>query len=113
MTEPLHQTLAQGKWHTMTLANQLANVGSEFSRAYRARQSQNNARFDHAFSRMMELLCLTTSDPRWTGLRKQELCRLKEVICEGFFGDAANLAAVASLERYFYYFGVEARAQSG
>ena len=58
MTEPLHQSLADGRWHKMTLAEQLGNVGSEYERALRWKQKGNAKYFDGAFARMLELLAL-------------------------------------------------------
>lgn len=102
----IHADLAQGRWFKLTLCEQLANVGSEFDRAFRARRAGNTLRFENAFQRFLELINLTLSDPRWTFLRKREIARLKENIVANLYGDVPNLDAIASLERYFYYFGV-------
>ncbi len=109
MTNPIHQDLAAGRWFTMSLADQLANVGSEFSRAYRAKLNHQEKRFEPAFLRLLELLNLTLKDTRWTGRRKQEIARLKENIVENIYQDPVNFPAIASLEKYFYYFGVSRR----
>ncbi len=109
MRSPIHTELAAGRWHTMTLAEQLANVGSEFHRTLKAFQNNQQNRFESAFDRLWELLNLTIVDPRWTGRRKQELTRLKEVIGEGFFGDSPIAKNFEALDAYFYYFGVNVR----
>jgi hypothetical protein len=72
MNEIIHKDLAQGRWFTFSIDEQLANVGSEFSRASAAWQSGNMARFEKAFDRMLDLLDLTISDPRW---RKRAVSR--------------------------------------
>ncbi len=106
MTDFIHKDLAAGRWFEMSLAEQLANVGSEFSRAFRAKKSNNDKRYEPAFLRLLELLNLTLNDPRWTGCRKREIARLKENILENIEGDTQNLDAIEGLERYFYYFAV-------
>ncbi len=39
-----HADLAAGRWHSMSLVEQLGNAGSEVSRALRARAGCNEAR---------------------------------------------------------------------
>jgi hypothetical protein len=102
----VHTGLASGRWFEFSLSEQLANVGSEFDRAFRARRAGNTLRFENAFRRFLELINLTLDDPRWNGARKREIARLKENIVANLYGDSPNLDAIASLERYFYYFGV-------
>ncbi|MGE4170110.1 MAG: hypothetical protein AB7F28_05260 [Candidatus Margulisiibacteriota bacterium] len=109
MISPLHQSLAGGRWQEMTLAEQLANVGSEFSRAFRAKKANNELRFANALDRFLELLNLTLMDPRWQDHRKREVSRLKEVVLGGLFGSALELNALESLESYFTHFGIAAR----
>lgn len=57
------QRLADGM--TLTLLERLANIGSEFSRAERARAAGNNERSAAAFDRCLELFDLTLADDRW------------------------------------------------
>jgi hypothetical protein len=44
MTGALHATLAAGRWHQMTLVQQLANIGSEVGRAARAKSARVTSR---------------------------------------------------------------------
>ncbi|MDQ1428945.1 MAG: hypothetical protein QOK39_2421, partial [Acidimicrobiaceae bacterium] len=44
MSEPLHTGLAAGRWHTLTIAEQMGNIGSEVSRALRANANGNQTR---------------------------------------------------------------------
>jgi len=106
MSTPIHQDLARERWFQLSLSDQLANVGSEFSRAYRAKKDHKEKRFEPALLRLLELLNLTLIDPRWKGTRKREIARLKENILGNLYGDNINLDAIALLEKYFYYFGV-------
>ncbi len=105
----IHESLAQGRWFQLTLAEQLANVGSEFHRASKAFQAQNSTRFNHAADRMLELINLTASDPRWFGPKTREITRLKESMCTEFWGDAPSIHSQAALDRYFTYFAIAAR----
>jgi len=63
-----HPELANGRWHTMTIAEQLGNVGSEYERALSWKERGDTARFEQAFARLLELLDLTIVDPRWKNL---------------------------------------------
>lgn len=102
-----HTDLAAGRWHAMTLAEQLGNVGSEYERAQLSRQDGNAVRLQHASDRFLELLDLTLSDPRWRGRRLRELARVREAACEEFFGQSSG----QSLGRYFLEFATAARTR--
>lgn len=108
MTEFIHQDLANGQWRTMVLAEQLANVGSEFERAWSWRAKGNSQYAENALDRMLELLDLTITDPRWQGAKLKELLRLREAVCEEWLkgGDSAP----KDLSKYFLNFAVWARA---
>lgn len=95
-----HQDLASGRWHTMTLAEQLGNAGSEFSRIISSRKRNDQARFNSALVRFLELLDLTINDPRWSVYRKRELLRLREISCEDF---------PENMQAYFDQFALLAR----
>ncbi len=108
MTNPFqHKTLAAGRWFTLTLAEQLANIGSEVNRAMRARGNQE--RFDHAVARGLELFQLTLSDERWR-YRRRELARMKELFCDAALGGTEYGTSFEDLDKYFYYFALAARA---
>ncbi len=108
MTSFIHQDLAGGRWYTLTLTEQLANVGSEFERAWSWRSKDENSLSENAFGRMSELLGLTISDPRWRGLRLRELARLRESINEEWLSDRKD--APKDLSDYFMTFAVWSRA---
>ena len=104
-----HTDLAQGRWQTMTLAEQLGNAGSEFGRAVKAQKLNDNSRFEGAAERFIELINLTVADPRWRGRRRQELARVKEAGGEALYGQ--DLAQAESLEKYFFQFALLARSK--
>jgi hypothetical protein len=103
-----HASLATGRWQTLTLAEQLANVGSDVARAHRW-QGKDPQLCENAFLRALELLDLTIDDARWRGRRK-ELTRAREFLCDAMLGGKEYGSDLASLDRYFYFFAVAARA---
>jgi len=110
MTAPVHSGLA-ARWGTLTISEQLGNVGSEVERAIRAHIGGNVARFESALARALELFDLTAADQRWRGPRRREVLRAREEFCRVFFDGAADPLMVAGLERYFRYFAQAANAQ--
>jgi hypothetical protein len=105
----VHADLAAGRWQTLTLAEQLANVGSEVDRAIRAREAGRSARFERALDRALELIDLTVQDERWRGHRRREILRVREEVCRLFFDDTAPRDSARGLSRYFLQFGMLAR----
>ncbi len=107
----IHKELGGGRWFTFSIYEQLGNIGSEFERAARALERGDRERFEKAFERMLELLDLTVDDPKWrTHCRLRELRRLREEVCNVFFGDEARKDSVEGLKKYFLYFAIAARA---
>ena len=102
-----HTSLVQGRWFTFTLSQQLGNIGSEFERAAKWVSVNDAVRFEGALARFLELLDLTISDPRWTGFRRQELLRLREVATGALLEEGSG-SARESLKKYFYYFELAA-----
>ena len=107
MTE--HRTLAAGRWSQLTLAEQLANVGSEVDRAIAAWTARRDDRFERALARALELFDLTATDHRWRGARRREILRAREEVCRLFFDPDSPDTAALSLSRYFLQFAVLAR----
>jgi len=111
MNNPIHTSLAEGRWFTFSIVEQLANVGSEFERSASAFQRGDGARFEKAFDRMLELLDLTIADPRWRARRRlKEIVRLREEVCDVFNGNDVYDTPIDVLKTYFLYFGIAARA---
>jgi hypothetical protein len=104
-----HAALATGGWNTLTLAAQLANVGSEVDRAVAAWTAQRSDRFERALARALELFDLTARDDRWRGHRRREILRAREEFCRLFFDDDVPSRAVRTLQEYFLQFALLAR----
>lgn len=104
----LHPETAR-RWHTLTLSDQLANVGSEVDRTNRAHAAGNAARFDSALARALELFDLTAADDRWRGPRRREILRARSEFCRLFFDADVSPDSAAGLSRYFLHFAISAR----
>lgn len=84
------QSLAAGPWRSLSLVEQLANIGSEVERA-------------------LELIDLTIADPRHRG-RLKEITRLREVLLDYFMGENLYQSNEDFWRKYFYAFGYAARS---
>lgn len=104
-----HASLAAGRWESLTLIEQLANVGSEVDRAIRAHEAGRPDRRDAAVNRGLELFDLTAADDRWRGARRREVLRAREEFCALFWRDGDRRGEAASLSKYFLYFAIAAR----
>ena len=101
---PHHASLAGGRWQELSLAEQLANVGSEVGRMRRHAEPASAP----AFERALELLDLPLADPRWKGRRK-EIARARELLCDAALGGREYGTTLEALDRYFLAFAVLAR----
>lgn len=104
----VHANLAAGRWQTLPLVEQLANIGSDVARAHRW-QGKDASLSEKAFFRALELLDLTIGDARWKGRRK-ELTRVRELLCDAMAGGSTYGSDLAGLDHYFFHFAVAARA---
>lgn len=102
-----HKTLAEGRWHTLSLVEQLGNIGSEVLRAAR-QEHKNSDPLGAATERALELFDLTLSDPRWKG-RRSEIARAREVFCDAVYGGHLYKSSLSDLTRYFDHFALAAR----
>lgn len=103
-----HDELANGRWQTMTLMAQLGNIGSDVDRAIRWRERGNLEHTEKAISRSLELLDLTISDNRWK-LRRRELTRAREVVCDFLVGENRYQSSAENLSNYFLQFATATR----
>jgi len=108
MVQPLHASLAAGRWFELTLMEQFANIGSEVGRATRAKAQGNEQRLAGALDRALELFDLTLADNRWRD-RIKEIARAREVVCDFLVGDNEYGSTAESLDRYFLPFAMAAR----
>lgn len=106
---PAHPSLAGGRWQSLSLMQQLGNVGSEVDRAIRAHAQGKRDRFERALDRALELFDLTATDPRWKLHQRREILRAREQFCRVFFDETAETDLPTYLNKYFLQFAVAAR----
>lgn len=109
MTSAAGHSEQQLRWERFTLSQQMANVGSEVERAFRAHLSGQHTRFENALARALTLFDLTAADRRWRAPQKREVLRAREEFCRVFFDPAVSPDSAAGLSRYFLAFAVNAR----
>lgn len=93
----------------MSLAHQLWNTWSEFSRAINSKN--NNERMQMALERWLELMDMTIADPKLSWPWRKELCRLREVICDHFYWDDMYDITDEYINKYFLDFAIMARTK--
>jgi hypothetical protein len=98
----IHKNLVKGNWQKISLAEQLANIGSEINRALRW-QGKDEKLFENAVWRALELFDLTLGDYRWQK-RLKEIARARELFCHAVYGSKEYNTTLEDLDRYFYYF---------
>lgn len=104
----IHQRLASGQWQKLSLAEQIANIGSEVSRVIYWKKNGDKENEQKAAWRALELIDLTIADSRWQE-RLKELFRLREVFC-GFFAETHHYEiSPENLNNYFLPFALMVR----
>lgn len=105
---PQHKELANGRWAKMSLAEQMANIGSEVSRALNWQKKEKKELSIKAMNRALELLDMTVSSIKKYSKLK-ELFRVREALVDFFYG--ANEFASSELlwRKYFDHFVYLAR----
>lgn len=112
MKNPQHRDLAD-RWWTMSVAEQLGNIGSEISRAAKwTTRKPDIAR--SAFYRALDLFDLTLDDPRHRRSlpRLREIARAREVVVDLFDGPNHYGSTAESLQRYFDAYAVLHRSRT-
>jgi hypothetical protein len=99
-----HSSLENGRWAELSFPQQMANIGSETSRVYKALQAGKEQRAESAFVRFQELIDLTIRHGRQNESASarsamwEELCRFRELYCDAFL--SRNLPELAAANRY-------------
>lgn len=104
----IHKSLAAGRWFTLPLMEQLGHVGSEIDRAFHWQVQGDREASLRAIDRALELIDLTIDDPRHRD-RLKEILRMREVVCDYFYGDNVYQASADSLKKYFLGFALAVR----
>lgn len=107
-----HPSLASGRWFKFSLAEQLANVGSDIERTIQWRNKGDLEYNKNAFERALELLNLTIADPKHRK-RLRELLRVREALLDYFLCDNEYYSTDEFWQDYFYQFNYAAAMQKG
>ena len=103
-----HKNLAMGKWCQMSHSQQMANIGSEVSRALNWQKKGNMDFSKKAATRALELLDLSLDSIKKFSCIK-EFCRLREAVVDYFFGTNEFLSSEVLWRKYFDHFNYVAR----
>ncbi len=101
--------VSKERWFTLSLADQLGNIGSEVGRAHKW-QGEDDQSFWGATSRALELLDLTREDTRWHK-RRLELNRARESLADAVLGGNEYGSTLDDLEKYFMQFALFAQTR--
>ncbi len=103
-----HKELASGRWKELSLAEQMANIGSEVGRAMRWRRKGNTEYAQRAAVRALELLDLSL-DAGHSYSQLKELARVREAVVDYLFGSNEFASSEALWRSYFDHFNYAAR----
>lgn len=106
----IHQNTQGERWFSLSLVEQLANVGSEVSRSLSARARGKEERARSAAFRALELFDFTIEDPK-NRYRLKEILRARELFCDFFFGENTLASSTSDQwQSYFIHFAIAANA---
>ena len=98
-----HKDLAAGRWSTMPLIEQMANIGSEVERALNWKAKGNADYSNRAFERALELIDLSLGSFK-DFARLKEFARLREALVDYFFGNNEFSSTVTIWKKDFSSF---------
>lgn len=102
-----HKNLSKNKWFSMSLAEQMANIGSEVERTIIWKNKKDKEYSRLAFERGLELVDITRLDPKNRD-RLGELCRMREILVDWFYDNQYH-SSDKSWQNYFLAFNHLAR----
>ncbi len=94
------------RWHKLSLAEQMGNIGSEVQRAYSMQKRGDEEQKEKSINRFLELIDLSLTDKRWQK-RCLEICRIREVLCDYFFAKNSFGNSFENLINYFNAFALK------
>lgn len=104
-----HPSLASGRWFTFPISQQLGNIGGEVGRALNWKEKNMPQQVGQALGRALELFDLTLADGRWSGYRRREIARAREVFCDLLVGDNRYKGEAVGLKKYFDTYALATR----
>jgi len=108
-TVSLHKDLAEsGRWFDLPFEVQMAHIGSEVFRAGKWKTKGKADRAQNAADRALELMDFTVAGMIENHKNPRELLRMRELICDYFYGSNEYDSTPESLNRYFDPFAIKA-----
>lgn len=104
-----HKSLTEKRWSEFTLAEQMANIGSEVHRAINWKRKGNAEYSRMAFYRALELIDLTAAVHRDSYPKLREILRVREMLVDFLDGDNMYNSNEQQWEKYFHSFTYLAR----
>ena len=95
-----HKELANERWAQMSLCEQMANIGSEVSRAFNWRNKGKDDLSKKAVDRALELLDLTAGSLKQYP-RLKEVLRVREALVDYFYGENMFSSSETQWRKYF------------
>lgn len=103
-------TVDRDKWASMTIFDQMGNIGSEVGRSIKAQKSDDQQAFEAAVTRAIDLFDATIEDLLVKkSQRIREVLRAKDQYLTSIYGTNRPLDATDSIERYFTQYAIAAR----
>ncbi len=98
----------EGRWSSLSLLEQMANIGAEVGRAIKWKDKGNVEMSTNALYRGLELMDLTIQDKKNKNSLK-ELLRVREAIVDFLIGENIYKSSNRIWEKYFFFFNLAAR----
>lgn len=98
-----HKSLSTGRWAELSFCEQMANIGSEISRALNWRNKGKAEMSLKAAVRALELIDLTLATAQ-TYPQLREVARTREVVVDDFFESNTFSSTEESWRKYFDHF---------
>lgn len=104
--------LPKQRWQSLSMPEQMANIGSEVIRSLNWAKKNNPAFADLSNQTALRLFDLTLSDPKHADSLK-EIARCRELWLDYFIGNNQYHQTASQWQRYFLAFNYLARNKSG
>lgn len=91
------------KWNSMTIQEQISNIGSEVLRADKWKQKGNKERMRSYYDAAISFLCLSIRDPK-NAAGKNELNLCIEELADYFIGENRWETTSETLKKYYNAF---------
>lgn len=104
-----HKSLTEKRWSELTLAGQVANIGSEVHRAINWKRKGNAEYSRMVFYRALELIDLTAAVHRDSYPKLREILGVREMLVDFLDGDNRYNSNEQQWEKYFHSFACLAR----